>query len=673
MLPTGVEVAIWRYREVASHGPESSKAGACSNQHGQLWLLSATVLIALAHPGRVIFPFPIPHSQPLIMLVQIEQVANHTFDYVVVGGGLTGLVVATRLSEDPALSVLVLEAGEPNLSDPMILTPSRARGNLGNKNYDWEYRTIPQGGLNGSSIAWPRGKGLGGSSALNFMQFHLPARSDIDAFEKLGNKGWNWDLLRPYYKKAEKFIPPSSAKSDVATFDVSQHGEDGPIITSYPNDYSNLEIPCMQALESLGIPRLREPFAGDTKGTWITPISVDPTTGLRSYAANAYYEPNCERTNLAVLTGAHTARVELAGSQEGSPLVATSVAFLYNDSLFQVKVGKEVILAAGTIGTPQILEMSGIGDKDVISKAGVAMKHHLPGVGNNAQEHLQVTTSFELVDDPNDQFQTVDCLRDPVQRERHEKIFELSRTGPLALLSCCIAFAPLSSISPSYNELQDQLVDSLARATAEGKYSAATVKQHGIQLDHIKKHEPSCELVVIPGAPGVMPTHQPKEGRKYGTIICLINHPFSRGSIHISNAEPLNHPVIDPKYFEEPYDRQNMIEAIKFTRRLVRTGPLKHIFSGVELAPGSECDTDEKLADYIRQTVKTTYHTVGTCSMLPLEDNGVVDTNLKVYGTKNIRVVDISIIPLHIGAHLQSSAYAIAELAADIIQGKVTV
>ncbi|KZV62950.1 GMC oxidoreductase [Peniophora sp. CONT] len=610
------------------------------------------------------------------MLAQIEQVANHTFDYVVVGGGLTGLVVATRLSEDPTVSVLVLEAGEPNLSDPMILTPSRTVLNMGSKQYDWDYRTIPQAGLKGLPMVWPRGKGLGGSSALNFMAFHLPAQSDLDAFEKLGNKGWNWNLLRPYYKKVEKFVPggASTKSSNAVSFNTSQHGEDGPIITSYPNDYSHLELPYMQALESLGIPRLQDPFAGDTKGSWITPVSVDPNTGLRSYTANAYYEPNGERANLVVLTGAHTVRMEVAGSEGDSTLIATSVAFLHNGDLFQVKVGKEVVLAAGAIGTPQILEMSGIGDKDVLTKAGIETKHCLAGVGSNAQEHLQVTTAFELKDDPNDQFQTLDCLRDPVQLERHLKTFESSGTGPLAIMPGCLAFTPLSSISPSYVELQSELVDSLARATAGGKYSTATVKQHGIQLDHIKKHEPSCELVIVPGAAVLsdMPTHQPKEGRKYGTIICLINHPFSRGSIHISNAEPMNHPSIDPKYFEEPYDLQNMVEAIKFTRKLVRTGPLEHIFSGFELAPGAECDTDEKISDFIRQTVKTTYHTVGTCSMLPLEDNGVVDTNLKVYGTKNIRIVDISIIPLHIGAHLQASAYAIAELAADIIKGNVT-
>ncbi|VDC04863.1 unnamed protein product [Peniophora sp. CBMAI 1063] len=606
------------------------------------------------------------------MLVQLERVANKTFDYVVVGGGLSGLVVATRLSEDPTLSVLVLEAGDANLGDPKILSPLQVQTHFGLEKYDWKYQTTEQVGLGSRTSAWPRGKGLGGSSAINFMQYHLPGRSDIDAFEKLGNKNWNWDLLRPYYLKCEGFVPPR-AEGDPVSYDAELHGKEGPITVTYPSEWSQLETPYMQALESLGLPRVHEPFSGDIKGSWITPVSLDPKTGLRSYAANAYYEPNSGRANLSVLTNAHVIRVDTSRAIQGGLLTASSVAVECEGHISEVRVGKEVILAAGAMGTPQILELSGIGEAKVLSKAGIAVKHALAGVGNNVQEHVRVNTVFELNDDPTDKYQTYDFVRNPDLLKRHLETYMTSLSGPFAMLPSCMAFSPFSVISPDHERLRDELSASLAQAANSGKYSPSVQKQHTIQIDRLKTDEPSCELCIYGGAMPRMPgENQPKEDKKYGTIVFLTNHPFSRGSIHVTG--PKSSPVyqtIDPKYFDEEYDLKSIVEGIKFVRRLVRTGPLKDIFSGLELTPGPECNSDEALVDYVKNNVMTSYHTIGTCSMLPLEDDGVVDTDLKVYGTQNIRVVDVSIIPLQISAHLQATAYAIAELAADIIKGKV--
>ncbi|KZV68660.1 GMC oxidoreductase [Peniophora sp. CONT] len=582
------------------------------------------------------------------MLAQIDQVADKTFDYVV----LSGLVVATRLSEDPALSILVLEAGQANLGDPAILSPLKVQSHFGDEKYDWNYKTTAQSGLGGETLTWPRGKGLGGSSAINFMQYHLPPRSDVDAFEKLGNKGWNWERLRPYYLKCENFVPPVSTV-DAVSFDESQHGKDGPITVSYSNAWSNLETPFMQTMESLGIPRVKEPI----NGTWITPVNIDPKTGLRSYVANGYYEPASERPNLLVLSEANVVRVETANSTEGQPLVASSVAFLYQDRLTHVSIGKEVILSAG-----YILELSGIGDEKVLSKAGVALKHALPGVGNNAQEHVRVFAAFEMRDDPENKYQTLDFLRNPEEVARHFETYKATLSGPLALFPVTLSFSPLSAISPDHAKIKDELRASLSRAATSGKYSAAVQKQHAIQLAHIKDNDPSCELCFYGGAFPIPGTPQPEANRKYVSVTFLTNHPFSRGSIHISNGDPSTPADIDPEYFSEQYDLDVLVEGIKFTRRVMQTEPLKSIVSDVELCPGPGYETDEKIAEFVKKTLSTTFHTAGTCSMLPLEDDGVVDNDLKVYGTENIRVVDISIVPLQISAHLQTTAYAIGEV-----------
>ncbi|KAJ7708735.1 GMC oxidoreductase [Mycena rosella] len=604
------------------------------------------------------------------MIALASQVSTKTFDYILIHGAQTsGLTVAARLSEDPSVSVLVIEAGPANLDDPDLrkLTPAAFGTHFGKPQYDWAFQTIPQEFCKGRTVPFNRGKGLGGSSAINFFQYHRPAKSDIDSFGELGNDGWNWDLLEQYYSKSERFIQPLE-KTDTMSYDLAHHGTKGPLAVAYPSAESNFEAPFQQALKNVGINLVKEPFSGDTNGTWVTPVTIDPEHRVRSYSANKYYQPNASRENLTVVVSAHVTKIGTELDPNGSA-TAVEVVFKSEDALYTVKVGKEVILSAGAIMSPQILELSGIGDKPVLEAAGIETRVHLPGVGNNVQEHIFANVTCELLPEVASNFLNFDVLGDPREYLRQQELYKTSGKGVFATCPASIAFVPLASISPASEALQKSVFESINAAVSSQQISPGLRKQYLLQLEHLKEKQPSCEFILSPRyMPGPKP---PLPGQQYVTVSGLINHPFSRGSIHIASSDPLVPPSIDPKYFEHSYDLLQFVEQIKFCRKVLEQEPLRKFLTGTELLPGPEVQTDEQIADYIRDAFSTTWHTVGSCSMLPLADGGVVDKTLKVHKTTNIRVVDISVVPLHIGAHMQATAYAIGEIAADIIKGKV--
>ncbi|KAJ7036518.1 alcohol oxidase [Mycena alexandri] len=599
------------------------------------------------------------------MLLSANQVSGKLFDFIIVGGGTSGLTVAARLSEDSSISVLVLEAGQANLNDPEILTPGGFGKRFGNAQYDWAFKTTPQKACHQRSFTFNRGKGLGGSSALNFHQYHRPAKADIDAFEELGNLGWNWELLERYYAKTEGFLRPME-KTNAISYDLARHGTTGPLVVAYQTTMSGFELPYQLAMKNLGISLVEEPFSGDTTGTWLSPLTIDPQRRVRSYSANKYYQPNADRTNLTVVVSAHVAKIVTQLDPNGRA-TATEVLFVSGEARHSVKVGKEVILSAGAIMSPQILELSGIGDTPILQAAGVQARVHLPGVGKNVQEHTNARVTRELRPEIESEYLTFDMLSDATEYDRQRELYQTSGAGVFATgSSTCMTFIPLESISPIADILQKSITQSIDDGVSSTSISPALKKQYEIQLKHVKDGEPTCEFIL---SPRLIP--DPPPGKKYITASALINHPFSRGSIHITSSDPFVPPNIDPNYFEHKYDLLQLIEHIKFCRKILDQEPLKKLLTEIEVTPGSDVQTDKQIADYVKSTMGTTWHTVGSCSMLPLADNGVVDRKLKVYNTSNIRVVDISIIPLHIGAHLQATAYAIGELGADIIKGNI--
>ncbi|KAJ7635367.1 GMC oxidoreductase [Roridomyces roridus] len=584
------------------------------------------------------------------------------FDFVIIGGGTAGLALASRLTEDKAVTVVVLEAGEANIGAPEILVPGQFGGSFMNPKFDWAFTTVKQKFSNDRELVWNRGKGLGGSSALNFYAWTKPPAEDVDAIEKLGNPGWNWAEYIKYSKRSETFHPPTSPSLDAVPqeWDASLRGSSGPIQTTIPFHHHTIDDMFLGAMGNLGFERLKDPYGGNITGTWIANANLDPKDWTRSYATTGYFLPVRDRPNLTVLTEATVARIVFDDAEGDAPLTARGVEYMLKDGgKRRVNARKEVILSAGTVKNPQILELSGIGRPEVLSKIGVETKLELMGVGENVQEHSFIGMSYELAGSP----PTHDLMRDPEYAAEARKL-HAQGLGPQGVGITGFSYFPLSSANP---QEAVRLIDGVAASLPQDKVPGLK-EQFELQMAALRDEKlPDLELVGFPGLMTALTAPEP--GKTYVTMLSVLNHPFSRGTIHAKSTDPFDNPEIDPHYFENDFDLENLVQHFKFTRKLAQTEPFK---SGVvvETCPGPGCTSDEAIRDYIKNTHTTTWHTVGSCSMLPKEKQGVVDPELKVYGTTNLRIVDISIIPLHIAAHTHATAYVIAEKAADIIRGR---
>ncbi|EGN92588.1 hypothetical protein SERLA73DRAFT_190954 [Serpula lacrymans var. lacrymans S7.3] len=592
------------------------------------------------------------------MSTTIQDVADQSFDFVVIGGGAAGLCLASRLAEESTFSVLVLEAGQANLDDPAILLPAQYGTHFGQSAYDWQHETVGQEFSNGRTYSWNRGKGLGGSSGVNFLCWMKPPKEEIDDWERLGNPGWNWERYQQKLRGLENFHEKSTAGRDL-NFSDETIGVGGPIHLHYPNTITRPETLGFQTWLNLGVPRAPAPVNGNPKGALITPKTIDPATYTRSYATTAFYLPNAHRANFHVMIGAHVNRILTRSGDAGGDVVATSVEFSHNGSVYTVNIGKEVILSAGALKSPQILELSGIGRKDVLGALGIPVKVELPGVGENVQEHLYSGITYELADDADDL--TLDILRDPVGRAKH---LELLAKGEGAFTAgiCEFAFMTLQSISDRAEEIKKSAREKLAKNWST--YSAGLRDQYEIQLERLE-NAAGCEVILVPGFFTI--PNPPVPGKKYFTILFALNHNFSRGTIHATSADPNVDSEFNPHNFEEDVDLQTFIELLKYARKMSQTAPLKEVLAK-EINPGPEVKTDSDMGDYLKQYCATTFHTIASLSMMPLEKGGVVDSSLKVYGTSNIRVADLSIVPLHVATHTLTTAYSIGAQAADIIK-----
>ncbi|KIJ36239.1 GMC oxidoreductase [Sphaerobolus stellatus SS14] len=599
----------------------------------------------------------------------LSDVADKTFDYIIVGGGTAGLTLAATLSQDPSISVVVLEAGEPNLDDPNILLLGQCGYTFGDPKYDWEYKTVPQQYSSERRITWNRGKGLGGTSGLNFCNWTLPSAQDVDAIEKLGNPGWNWEEFEKYAHRIEKFQEPTPEKmlKYLYTYTKDSHGHNGAIKTSFPAGISvTLEIPFLQAMNSIGIP-FTDAHGGEPLGVFVCPVTMDPTTHTRSYAANSYYVPNRNRQNLKVLTGAHVAKVLFSDDETAEDLIATGVEFFFgNDTSIRqvVYANREVVLCAGTIISPQLLELSGIGRKEVLEAIGVQLKLELPGVGENLQDHQITNVNYQL----DDQFadETWDQMRDPVFAAEQRRL-QIKGEGFHCWGNVSLAYLPFSTVnSEEANVFFTKAASNVQKQLASPHAFPGLAEQLELQLQTLRDPQVSdVEFICLPGA-GYYSLQGIQPGKKHLAIFTLLEHPFSRGSVHCKTSDPLQPPDIDPRIFENDTDLDIIVEQIKFVRKLVDVEPLKSVVKR-EIDPGPERQSDEEIREFIKLTHGSTWHACGSCSMLPHGKNGVVDPNLKVYGTRNLRVADLSIIPLEPLGHTQSIAYIVGMKAADIL------
>ncbi|KAJ6557424.1 glucose-methanol-choline oxidoreductase [Mycena sp. CBHHK59/15] len=280
-----------------------------------------------------------------------ENVVNKTFDYVICGGGTAGLTLAARLTEDSSITVAVLEAGEHNIGESLIDVPGQFGQTFGNRKFDWSFSTTPQRHSLNKSYLWQRGKGLGGSSAMNFYAWTKPPAGDVDAIEALGNPGWNWAEYSKYTRISETFHVAQKEQTDLYphTHDLAFRGESGPIQVTAPHSVYTIDQLFQETLIKKGLKAIKDPYGGDITGTWMASANLDPKSWTRSYAATAYYMPNRERQNLVVLTEATAARVLFSDAPPGEGLVATGVEFVHGGQTVKVHSKKEVILSAGCV------------------------------------------------------------------------------------------------------------------------------------------------------------------------------------------------------------------------------------------------------------------------------------------------------------------------------------
>ncbi|KAJ7230526.1 GMC oxidoreductase [Mycena pura] len=581
-----------------------------------------------------------------------EDVADNSFDYVICGGGTAGLTLAARLTENPSITVAVLEAGEHNIGESLIDVPGQFGQTFGNPKFDWCFPTTPQ------------------KHSLNKSWTKPPAR-DVNAIEALGNPGWNWEEYSKYTRISETFHVAAKEQSDLYphTHDPAFRGNSGPIQVTAPHSVYTVDRLFQETLVKKGLKPILDPYGGDINGAWMASANLDPKSWTRSYAATAYYLPNRERKNLVVLTEATVGRVLFADAASGKDLTATGVEFIHGGKTLKVHARREVILSAGAIKSPQILELSGIGRKEILEKIGVECKvssqchiNVFNGFTQRIDSSMMLGISYEL--NPNDAHETYDLMRDPKFAAEAKTLYsELKGMHRIGITS--FAYFPLTSATPEAPALIQKAAESVEALKKSGKLEPGQADILDKQIEGLKDDAvPDLEILAFPGY--FTTVTAPQAGKSYVTVLMVLNHPLSHGTIHATSNDPLAHPAIDPAYFENDNDLENLVQHIKYIRSMTEVEPWK---SGVvcEVDPGPNCETDEDIRKYIYDCHGTCWHTVGSTSMLPLDKQGVVSPELKVYGTTNLRVVDVGIIPIHLATHTHGSSSVFAT--ADLING----
>ncbi|KAK5992328.1 Dehydrogenase [Cladobotryum mycophilum] len=597
---------------------------------------------------------------------------SHSYDYIIVGGGTAGLVLAARLTEDATIRVLVLEAGEDQTSDPRTSVPAmwpELFNECGVK-----LRTVPQ-------LVFAQPLILGGCSAINALAFTLTSKASVDAWAKLGNPGWEFESFSKSFSNAYTLTSSSGVEAV----------GNGPLQLSYPPE-SNSPWPNIwkESLENLGYPSHGDPYSGLAYGVMTNADSINHTSKTRSYSANAYLEPIRDRENLILITQALVEKVLFIKDDRGR-VMAEGVQYTKDGETKKV-AAKDVILTAGAINTPKILELSGVGDANLLEKLGIDVVIDNPNVGENLQNHPFTGLSFEVGDDE----WTMDAIlrRNPgaigEAREAYGK-----QAGPFASSGINnVAQLPLPGIQTAAGRhdaeklieehITNSHIDPVTKATA------AFAEAHGRFVQSVLRspEEASAVYISFPGFSSYTSfgvREPPPAGTdKYFTVNLLLSHPLSRGSVHITSATPSSPELaIDPRHLTHPLDMEVLARHVCFVESIMATEPMAgHIKQGGKRNPAApppgalsspvpgEYSTTalEQAKDYLRRTVIGGNHFTGTCAMMRREIGGVVDPQLRVYGCDNLRVCDASIIPITPRANSQAAVYGVAEHAAIIIK-----
>jgi len=527
------------------------------------------------------------------------------FDYVVVGGGSAGCVLASRLTEDPAVSVCLLEAGGPD-NTAFIQAPLGFAATSPLGLHSWGYNTVPQAGFNGRQGFQPRGKVLGGSSSINAMVYTRGNRKDYDHWAAQGNPGWSYNDLLPLFKRAE----------NNECFGANDYrGVGGPLNVSYLRSPSAINEAFLQACEQQGIPRTTDYNGASQFGC--APAQVTQKGGERCSAAKAYLTPYLQRPNLHVITKAHTSRVLLEGKR------AVGVQYLHQGQRQQVRARREVLLSGGAYGSPQLLMLSGIGPTAHLQQHGIPVAHDLPGVGQNLQDHITTVLIYRT--------------------QRKEATLGFSLSGAWTLVKSVLEW----------------------RKKRTGWITTNVAESQGFISTQNQPDYPDIQLALCTG---IVDDHTRKSHLGHGyTLHVTLMRPQSRGSVTLQSADPTAAPLIDPAYLQHPGDLATLIKGTQMGHDIMESAALAP-YRGKMLYP-LERNNVVQIEQFLRKHSDTEYHPSGTCKMGPANDPmAVVDAELRVHGLQGLRVVDTSIMPNLVTGNTNAPTIAIAEKAVDLIR-----
>lgn len=527
------------------------------------------------------------------------------FDYIVVGAGSAGCVLANRLSADPSKNVLLLEAGGRDWN-PWIHVPVGYFKTLHNPNTDWCYKTEPDPGLNGRRLDWPRGKTLGGSSSINGLLYIRGQHEDYNHWRQLGNAGWAAEDVLPYFKRSEK----QERGAD------DYHGDDGPLAVSNMRVEREICDAIITAAEELGIPR-NDDFNGKSQeGAGY--FQMTAKNGRRCSTAVAYLNPVRNRSNLTITTHAHAEHLLFSADNKCE---VTGIRFSVKKSPMaaMLKEGGEVILSSGAIGSPQILQVSGIGPGKLLGSLGIPVRHDLKGVGENLQDHLQIRLVYHVnVPTLNNEINNI------FRRGLMGMEYILFRTGPMAMGASQVCIF----------------------AKTEKEMDTPDIQFH---IQPLSADKPGVEMHPFSGI----------------TLSVCQLRPESRGKIVITSPDSHVYPEIHPGYLSAQKDQDVAVAAIKVARDLVRSKTLSP-YIVEEKVPGNSVASDAEMLEAARNISQTIYHPTSTCKM-GNDPMAVVDERLRVHGVKALRVADASIMPTIVSGNTNAPTIMIGEKAADMI------
>ncbi|KAI0162130.1 GMC oxidoreductase [Xylariaceae sp. FL1272] len=581
-----------------------------------------------------------------------------SYDYVIVGAGTSGLTVADRLSADGKTTVLVIENGKL-IDSPRISQVSGGTAAMGGQ-FSYQINSVPQTNLQNRTTAVVVGNLVGGSSAINAMMTVRATSDDYDRWGSFfGNSStWTWEGMLPYFKKAVNFAPPDDevGNSVNITWDSQYWGNSSTVHTSWPRYQWPALATQIEAFRDIPGVEFPPDSGSGRAGVYWFPTFMDPALVERSYARTGHFD-NINRTNFEVITESKVTKILVENG------VAIGVSFQRGTNnrttTTTIKANKEVIVAAGAIHSPQVLQLSGIGPKTVLRSAGIDTVVDLPGVGQNFHDHPMVFNSIVLQNftiHPN----PMDMFADRNFSAWAQELWRTNKTGPYSLgVGNAAAWLGMSVIAPD-------------------TFEAIATRLEG--LDHASLLPADTDPTVIAGYKAQMQdmatairspntafyNHVLTGGSSSGTIVDL--HPLSRGSVTINPSNPHSEPLVDYRALSNPVDLDIMVEILRFTKRYYFETRLNSL-GPRQVRPPGYVDEAEDLKEFLQENISPSYfHPVGTCAMMPRELGGVIDEKLKVYGVQSLRVVDASIIPVLVGANTCQTTYAIAEKAADLIK-----